>query len=120
MFNIFLFKFVLYSLYAHLLLYKAYRHSEGVLYYQRRLSFWAIVVGYIGGIPVWFLWYNMIGGQILYNSIIIGICSFVLSFIGIEIGKKLCKLNLKYLDIIGGIVLILFGVKVLMNQIHIF
>ena len=57
-FHIFLFKFLMYSFYAHYLLYKAYRRAEGTRYYQLRLSFWGIIIGYIGGVPIWAIWYG--------------------------------------------------------------
>lgn len=58
-FHIFFVKFVIYSFYSHALLYKTYKHLEGIRYHQVRLSFFGILVGYIGGMPVWALWYNI-------------------------------------------------------------
>src|SRR3989338_6057139 len=42
-FHIFLVKFIVYSVYAHSLLYKAYKQAEGTRYHQLRLSFWGII-----------------------------------------------------------------------------
>lgn len=59
LFHVFFIKFVIYSFYSHFLLFKSYRHAKGIEYYQQRISFWGIVIGYVGGMPVWALWYNI-------------------------------------------------------------
>ena len=61
--------------------------------------------------------FSMIDGGILFNSIIIGIFSFVLSLIGLLIGRKIRDFNLGFIGIIGGLVLIGIGIKVLLSHI---
>lgn len=48
----------------------------------------------------------------LTNCIIIGICTFLLSALGMFLGKKLSRLFRHKASIIGGIILILIGVKI--------
>lgn len=59
LFHFIVLKFIAYSFYSQYLLFKAYRKAVGLKYYQFRILFWAIVVGYIGGMPNWALWYNI-------------------------------------------------------------
>jgi manganese efflux pump family protein len=53
--------------------------------------------------------------EILFAVIVIGIVTFVLSFIGVMIGKKLGNLFGKCMEILGGVILIFIGVKILLG-----
>lgn len=58
--------------------------------------------------------------NILVAVLIIGIITFVLSFIGVIVGKKVgCKYKNKA-EFIGGIILILMGIKILLEHLGIF
>lgn len=61
--------------------------------------------------------FSFIDEPILIKSIIIGLGSLLLSLIGLSLGKRLKKFNLNYLGLIGGLVLIGIGVKVLIQQL---
>ena len=52
---------------------------------------------------------------ILISSVIIGIVAFVFSIIGIYIGKKLGNYVGDKFQIIGGVILILIGIKILLG-----
>lgn len=58
--------------------------------------------------------------SILNSIIIIGIITFDLCFIGVLIGKKCGELLKRNAEIIGGIVLILIGIKILLEHLNIF
>lgn len=58
--------------------------------------------------------------SILNSIIIIGIITFVLCFIGVLIGKKCGELLKRNAELIGGIVLILIGIKILSEHLNIF
>ena len=59
LFHPFFIKFIAYSLYSHILLYKSYKQAEGIRHQQIKITFIGILVGYLGGMPVWALWYNI-------------------------------------------------------------
>ncbi len=52
---------------------------------------------------------------ILLNAIIIGVITFILSLAGVYIGKKIGHLFENKIEIIGGIVLIIIGLKILIT-----
>ncbi len=54
--------------------------------------------------------FSLLNTPIISSSIIIGLVSFVLSYIGAYVGQKLCFLEGKA-EIFGGVVLILIGLK---------
>ena len=62
--------------------------------------------------------FALLNTPILIPLITIGIVSFVLSLIGINIGKKLGSFFGDKFEIIGGIVLILLGIKILLGCLH--
>jgi manganese efflux pump family protein len=64
--------------------------------------------------------FSMIDGGIIINSIIIGLFAFGLSLIGLLIGRKIRKFNIGFIGIIGGLVLIGIGIRVLLTHMHIF
>ena len=57
---------------------------------------------------------------ILFPVIIIGIVTFILSFIGVYIGKKLGCIFGRRMETIGGFILIAIGFKVLLESSNIF
>ncbi|VVB78827.1 manganese efflux pump MntP [uncultured archaeon] len=60
---------------------------------------------------------SMIDGGILVKALIIGLVSLVLSLLGIFIGKKIKSFEMSFIEIIGGLVLIGIGIKVLISHI---
>lgn len=54
---------------------------------------------------------------VLVHSLIIGVTAFVLSYLGANFGKKLGGLFQKNAEIIGGLILIGIGVKILIEHI---
>jgi len=62
--------------------------------------------------------YGLEGTAILIPSIIIGIVAFVFSFAGVLFGCKLSKILGTKMEIVGGIILILIGVKFLVESIQ--
>ena len=56
---------------------------------------------------------SLFGNKILKPAILIGLITFINSSLGYFIGLKLKKLPSKFLEISGGILLILLGIKVL-------
>lgn len=59
--------------------------------------------------------YGLMGDTILIPSIIIGNISFIFGFIGVVAGHKLSSLLGSKMEIVGGIILILIGVKFLIG-----
>jgi putative Mn2+ efflux pump MntP len=55
--------------------------------------------------------------SILYPSIIIGIVTGILSVIGIQLGNKLGIKFGKRMEVIGGVILILIGIKILIEHL---
>lgn len=58
--------------------------------------------------------------SILSSVIIIGAITFALCFIGVLVGKKCGELLKRNAELIGGIVLILIGIKILLEHLNIF
>ncbi|MCI0472185.1 MAG: manganese efflux pump MntP family protein [Ignavibacteria bacterium] len=59
----------------------------------------------------------IIGVDIWYPGVIIGIITAILSFIGIKIGTRLGKTFGKRMEFIGGIILIAIGIKILIGHL---
>lgn len=59
--------------------------------------------------------YGLMGTEILIPSVIIGVVAFLFSFAGVLAGHKLSSILGTKMEIIGGIILILMGVKVLVE-----
>lgn len=51
--------------------------------------------------------------QFIFNSIIIGLVTFIMCFIGIIFGRKISTINSNFGYILGGLILIGLGVKIL-------
>lgn len=57
--------------------------------------------------------------NLLLTILLIGIITFVLSFIGVLIGKKFGNILKKKAPILGGIILIVIGLKILLEHLNI-
>ncbi len=55
----------------------------------------------------------LLNTTVIEPAIIIGIVAFILSFLGIYVGKRLGHLFGKEMEIIGGVILILIGISIL-------
>lgn len=55
----------------------------------------------------------LLNTPVIEPAIIIGIVAFILSFIGVYIGKRIGYLFGKQIEIIGGVILILIGISIL-------
>jgi manganese efflux pump family protein len=59
--------------------------------------------------------FALLNTPIIQPAIIIGVVAFILSFIGVYIGKKLGYLFGKEIEILGGVILILIGISILIR-----
>lgn len=59
--------------------------------------------------------FSLLNVNIVYPALIIGIITFLLSLLGVYIGKKLGCFLEKKMEILGGIVLIAIGIKILLT-----
>lgn len=59
--------------------------------------------------------FALLNTPIIEPAIIIGLITFVLSFIGVYIGKRLGHLFGKEMEILGGVILILIGISILIR-----
>ena len=59
--------------------------------------------------------FALLNTPIIETSIIIGVIAFILSFIGVYIGKRLGHLFGKEIEVIGGVILILIGISILIG-----
>jgi putative Mn2+ efflux pump MntP len=60
---------------------------------------------------------SVLGSPILWPSVIIGLTTFVVCLLGIHFGKNLKRLFGDWADIVGGIVLVGIGVKILIEHL---
>jgi putative Mn2+ efflux pump MntP len=60
--------------------------------------------------------FALLNTAIIQPAIIIGVVAFILSFIGVYIGKRLGHLFGKEIEIIGGVILILIGISILIDK----
>lgn len=71
----------------------------------------------IDALVVGFTVFNQISGNfiLLQNTIFVGVVTFIMTFIAFAIAKTLTRIALisKYADYLGGIILILFGIKMI-------
>lgn len=61
--------------------------------------------------------FGMLAVKILYPAAIIGIITFMISMIGAYVGHRLDSVFGKRMEIIGGIILILIGFRILMSHL---
>mgnify|MGYP001767901732 FL=1 len=63
--------------------------------------------------------FSTLNEPILVPSLIIGVVTFILSFSGVLLGARLSKAEKleQYADIIGGVVLIIIGVRILVEHL---
>ena len=66
------------------------------------------------------LGFSLMKMGIIFPSIIIGVVTFILSFIGVYVGKKLGELFGKRMEILGGVILIIIAFNVLLENAHVF
>ena len=59
--------------------------------------------------------FALLNTPIIEPAIIIGLITFVLSFIGVYIGKRLGHLFGKEMEILGGVILVLIGISILIR-----
>ncbi|MDH3346037.1 MAG: manganese efflux pump [Kiritimatiellaceae bacterium] len=60
---------------------------------------------------------SMLRGSILMPVLIIGLVTFVLSFAGVYFGRLFGHLNEKKMEVIGGLILIGIGIKILLDHL---
>ncbi len=56
--------------------------------------------------------------EIITPSIVIGVATFILSIVGVVIGKKVGHLFERKIEAFGGVILILIGVKILLSHLY--
>ncbi len=61
---------------------------------------------------------SFLGFQILLPSLIIGVITFLLSLFGIFVSRRYRRLPSRKIERIGGAILIMLGVKILIEHIH--
>ena len=61
--------------------------------------------------------YRMIGEPILLASLVIGVVTFALSLVGVEVGKRLGAGFERWAEVAGGVVLIGIGGKILLEHL---
>jgi len=61
--------------------------------------------------------YSLIGAPIMVPSLIIGITTFVTTYLGIHFGKKLKFVLEEWAEILGGAVLVLIGLKIAVEHL---
>ncbi len=60
--------------------------------------------------------FSLLDVQIVYSALLIGLITFILSFLGLTIGHKLGSIFGRKVELIGGIILIAIGLKVLFTH----
>ena len=63
--------------------------------------------------------FALINTPIIYPTIIIGVTTFILSFTGVYLGKRLGHLFGKEIEILGGVILILIGLFILFGRLEV-
>ncbi len=62
--------------------------------------------------------FSIINIPILYSALIIGFVTYFASMLGIFIGKKISFKNSSWIEVIGGIILIIIGTKILIEHLN--
>ncbi len=57
---------------------------------------------------------SLVAGSIVFEVIVIGLVTFLLSYIGVILGKKFGHIFENKIEVVGGLVLITLGVKILL------
>ena len=57
--------------------------------------------------------------SIFFPAIIIGVITFLLSFLGVFVGKRFGKILKNRIEILGGLILIIIGLKILLEHIFV-
>ncbi len=60
--------------------------------------------------------FSLLGYEIITPAAIIGITTFVFSYIGVKMGCRLQKILGKRVEVFGGVILILIGVKIILEH----
>jgi len=55
--------------------------------------------------------------KVMYTSIIIGIVAFLMTFVGTKIGPMIGRIAGKRAEFLGGLILILIGIKILTEHL---
>jgi putative Mn2+ efflux pump MntP len=61
--------------------------------------------------------FSFLNISIFFPSIIIGVITFLLSFLGVFVGKRFGKILKNRIEIIGGLILIIIGSKILLEHV---
>ena len=61
--------------------------------------------------------YSMIGTPIIVPAAVIGLTTFITSFLGIQFGRKLKNVLEEWAEIVGGSVLVLIGLKIAVEHL---
>ena len=70
----------------------------------------------IDALAVGFALSGTASGEVLFNSLVIGVVAFICSFIGAMAGRKLGDLFEKWAETVGGFILIGIGLKILIES----
>ena len=86
-------------------------HSEfNIILLSIATSIDALVIG---------LAFSFNGFDIFASALIIGVMSFLISLIGLLLGKKIHDLRIGYIGVLGGVILIAIGIKTLISHIFV-
>ncbi len=62
--------------------------------------------------------FSLIYLPIIYSAVIIGFVTYFASMLGILLGKKVTFKNTRWIDLLGGVILISIGIKILLEHIN--
>ena len=61
--------------------------------------------------------FSFLGISIFFPAIVIGVITFLLSFLGVYIGRRFGKILKNRIEIFGGLILIILGLKILLEHV---
>jgi putative Mn2+ efflux pump MntP len=61
--------------------------------------------------------YSFLGISIFFPAIIIGVITFLLSFFGVYMGRRFGKILKNRIEILGGLILVIIGLKILFEHV---
>jgi len=63
--------------------------------------------------------FSFLNISIFFPAIIIGVITFLLSFLGVYVGRRFGKILKNRIEILGGLILIIIGLKILLEHIFV-
>ncbi len=101
------------------MIYESLRNGDGAVATDPTRGLRLVILSLATSIDALIIGFSLalIGVEIVLPALIIGITTLVLTFVGMKLGEKLGRLFGRRIEILGGVILLAIGIKILLKNL---